>query len=635
MSSFFSLSQKRRRFAFVAAGVFLFLGAGWGVTSSHLNAVAAPASASVGAAMSARPQYDLALKMDWQLLTLSAVAKIGVPATATDPLGDASFFLFANADGVGGASATQRNLVVDEVLVNGQKANWNLDGPVLKVKFAAPQTSEAQVEVRYHGLVPRSAADTGLMGGMMGGDVSGLLGMGGDQSKEQGAKAKNTDYGLYTATPQIVSLGSFWSPVLAVRQNGKWVDEAPSGLGDVAYAQKSDYRVSINAPQGMTVVGPGKVTPVAGGVEISADNVRDCAVLASREFVSKSKTVSVGTHLVVVTAYTIKSHANRLTECVDIAASALQIYSKRFGAYPFGEFKVVEAPMKSGAGGMEYSRMVGIASGLYEPMGKQLGGMISTLNLPGADQLLSQLDQDAGGDGTMALPKNANGGDDGLDADADGTGGGATDMVSGMLGQQGQMLNSLLEETIAHEVAHQWWAIGVGSNSQRDPWVDESLTNWSSMLYFEDRYGQQKADQMRELHLKTSYSMGAALGGGDRAANLPSDAYTNNMQYGAVVYGKAALFYDHLRELVGDAAFFGALHDYFGAYNDKLAGPGTLRAIVEARSPNKKAAIEALYKRWIEGAHGSEDIGAGMAGDLTSMIGNIFGGAGGLDGGDG
>ncbi len=568
--------------------------------------------------------------MDWQLLTLSANAKIVVPASSADPLSDASFFLFANADGVGGASATQRNLVVDDVLVNGQRANWNLDGPVLKVKFASPQSRDVGVEVRYHGLVPRSAADTGLLGGMMGGDVSSLLGMG-DQSQQEQAKAKNTDYGLYTATPQIVSLGSFWSPVLAVRQNGRWIDAAPSGLGDVAYAQKSDYRVSLNAPQGMMVVAPGTVTPIAGGVEITADDVRDCAVLASREFVAKSKTISIGQRPVVVTAYTIKAHAGRLNECVDIAANALQIYSKRFGDYPFNDFKVVEAPMKSGAGGMEYSRMVGIASGLYEPMGKQLGGMISTLNMPGADQLLSQLDQDAGGDGTAMTPPKAQG-----DADAGGDtdGGGATDMVSGMMGQQMQMLNSLLEETIAHEVAHQWWAIGVGSDSQRDPWVDESLTNWSSMLYFEDRYGKEKADQMRELHLKTSFSMGAAMGGGDRAANLPTDAYTNNMQYGAVVYGKAALFYDHLRALVGDAAYFGALRDYFARYNDKLAGPGTLRSLVEARSPGQKTQIEALYKRWIEEAHGNEDIGAGMAGDLTQMIGNIFGG-GGMDGGDG
>ncbi len=554
--------------------------------------------------------------MDWELLTLSATATINVPADARDPLSDASFFLYANADGVGGASKTQRNLVVDAVTVNGQHADWTLVGPVLKVKFSAPQSQTVQVQVRYHGLVPRSQAESG-MAGLMGTDVSGLLGMGGG-GKTPAEKPKNTDYGLYTATPQIVSLGSFWSPTLAVRRNGKWVDAPPSGLGDVAYAQKSDYHVALDAPADWTVVGPGTVTRTGTHVEIAADDVRDCALLASREFVAHSKTIQIGERPVTVTAFGLKEHAARLAEATDIAASALQIYSKRFGAYPFGEFKLVEAPMKGGAGGMEYSRMVGIASSVYEPMSQQLGAMITSLNLPGAEGLLAQLDPDAAGAGAATISKET---------------GGASDLIGGLIGSQKAALDSLFEETIAHEVAHQWWAIGVGSDSQRDPWVDESLTNWSSMLYFEDRYGRERAEQMRDVHLKTAYSMGAALGGGDAPANLPTDAYTGNLQYGAVVYGKAALFYDHLRALVGDAAFFGALRDYYARYNDHLAGPKTLRGLMEERAPDKRASIEALYTRWIEGAHGAQDIGAGAAGDLTQMLGGLLNGGGGMDGG--
>ncbi len=602
-----------RRPLWLLAGTLGASSVGFSGVFAFQRAFAAPVVTALP--FSERPRYDLDVKMDWSLLTLAATAKIEVPASPRDPLSDASFFLFANSDGVGGASRTQLNLVVDDVLVNGQKAVWSLEGPVLKVKFAAPQSQSVRVEVRYHGLVPRGGADAGAMGGLMGTDISSLLGGGGPSAPAKTAP-KNTDYGLYRATPQIVSLGSFWSPTLAVRQNGKWADTAPDGLGDVAYAQKSDYTVHLNAPQNMTVVAPGTLARTEGGVLIRADDVRDCAVLASREFSSKSKTIRVGDHPVVVSAYATKEHAGRLDECVSIAASALQIYSKRFGAYPFGEFKVVEAPMKNGAGGMEYSRMVGISSSLYEPMGKQLSGMISSLNLPGADQLLQSLGEE-GDTGTKApVPQTP------IET------GGAGDAIGGLLGQQKATLDSLFEVSIAHEVAHQWWAIGVGSDSQRDPWVDESLTNWSAMLYFEDRYGRERADTMREMHLKTSYSMGAALGGGDRAANLPSSAYANNLQYGAVVYGKAALFYDHLRDLVGDEAFFGALRDYYARYNDGLVDGKTLRGVVEARSPGKKPRIEALYKRWIEEAHGGEDIGAGAAGDLTQMIGNLFGGAG-------
>jgi hypothetical protein len=315
----------------------------------------------------------------------------------------------------------------------------------------------------------------------------------------------------------------------------------------------------------------------------------------------------------------LKKNAAQLDKTLDIAGAALQIYSKRFGAYPYSEFKIVEAPMKGGAGGMEYSRVIGIASMLFGDMGSQLGGMVSSLGLPGADKLLESL-----GDDTLtggAAPAG------GLDEEM-GAGNPASEMLGGILGQQKDIFDSLLEETIAHEVAHQWWAIGVGSDSQKHPFVDESLTNWSSMLYFEDRYGAAKAEQMRDLHLRTSFSMGAMLGGGDRPANLPTSAYANNMQYGAVIYGKGALFYDELRKLVGDAAFFGALRDYYAGWNHRIAGPQTLRAVVEAKLPAKRAQIGALYRRWIEEAHGKEDIGGGMNLDLGGMLGSILGGGG-------
>ena len=192
----------------------------------------------------------------------------------------------------------------------------------------------------------------------------------------------------------------------------------------------------------------------------------------------------------------------------------------------------------------------------------------------------------------------------------------------------------MLETTVAHEVAHQWWAIGVGSDSQKHPFVDESLTNWSAMLYYEDRYGKAKAQGMSELNLNTSFSMGAMLGGGDKPANLPTSAYANNLQYGAVIYGKGALYYDKLRELVGDAAFFSALREYYARFDDKLAGPGDLKAIVVQKAPAKRAQIEALYVRWIDEAHGQEDIKGGMLGgmDLGGLLNGALGGF--MSGGD-
>ena len=559
-----------------------------------------------------RPQYRIDAQIDYDLLTLNSSARVSVPANPADPLRDAVFFLYANAGGVGGDDERRKNLVVDRVsLENGASVPFKLDGAVLRATLPSPQSVPFTLQIDYHGVVPRGAKDEGGLSSMMGalgGDISGLLGMGAPTGEK--IKPKNTDYGLYTYGNGILSLGSFWYPALAVRRNGKWADSAPEGLGDVAYSEKSDFAVQIRAPKGVVLAAPGQITSRVDGetsvFSIRANAAREFAVLMSEDFVAKSQNFDVSGKNVVVSALVLKKNAAKLPKTLDVAGRALQIFSKRFGAYPFDEFRVVEAPMKGGAGGMEYSRMIGIASMLYGDMGAQLGGLTSSLNLPGADKLLESL------------------GDEGGAAAA--TGNPMADMLGGVLGQQKQMFDSLLEMTIAHEVAHQWWAIGVGSDSQNHPFVDESLTNWSAILYYEDRYGRETAQKMADLHLKTSFSMGAMMGGGDKPANLPTAAYSGNMQYGAVIYGKGALFYEELRKLVGDAAFFGAIREYYAKWNDKIAGPNDLRFLIEAQAPTKKAAIGALYKRWIEEAHGQQDIGGGMSLDIGGLLGGILGG---------
>ena len=239
-----------------------------------------------------RPLYDLRADLDAELLTLAATANITVPASTNDPLKDVVFFLYANADGVGGAGAGRKNLKVESVAVDGAPAKWNLNGAVLRVQLPVAKTQSFAVAVSYKGIVPRSdGKDDDLMGGLMSADISGMLGLPGAE-KAAPKKEDNTDYGLYTASKNIVSLGSFWYPQLAVRQSGKWADDAPAGLGDVAFSEKSDYRVSLGVPQTMTVAAPGLVSRGADGrVEIRAGNVRELAVFDERRLFDQNQNV--------------------------------------------------------------------------------------------------------------------------------------------------------------------------------------------------------------------------------------------------------------------------------------------------------------------------------------------------------
>ena len=41
------------------------------------------------------------------------------------------------------------------------------------------------------------------------------------------------------------------------------------------------------------------------------------------------------------------------------------------------------------------------------------------------------------------------------------------------------------EFVVAHEVAHQWWNVVVGNDSINNAWVDEALTNYYALIYYE------------------------------------------------------------------------------------------------------------------------------------------------------
>ncbi len=299
-----------------------------------------------------------------------------------------------------------------------------------------------------------------------------------------------------------------------------------------------------------------------------ANNARDFAVLMSEDWQTKSKTFDVGGHPVQVEAFTLKKDAAKADETIDFAGRALQIYAKRFGPYLYNNFKVVQGPIRGGAGGMEFTGLTSIASMLYGDWGKELGQLAGSL---GAGGLFSGEAKK----GAHQLPDNP-----------------ASDMLNSLLGGQKEMLDSVFEMTIAHEVAHQWWAIGVGSDSQRAPFVDESLANYTAILYFEDRYGKERAQQMMDTHLRQTYSMGRMMGGPDRPANLRTSAYAGNVQYGAVVYGKGALFYDALRRATGDAVFFDALRTYYARYHNGLAAPRDFINILKTKAP--KANVDGL-----------------------------------------
>jgi len=51
-------------------------------------------------------------------------------------------------------------------------------------------------------------------------------------------------------------------------------------------------------------------------------------------------------------------------------------------------------------------------------------------------------------------------------------------------------MDRLLDYLLAHEVAHQWWGVGVGVDWNAENFLSESFAQYFSITYFEDKYGE-------------------------------------------------------------------------------------------------------------------------------------------------
>lgn len=153
-----------------------------------------------------------------------------------------------------------------------------------------------------------------------------------------------------------------------------------------------------------------------------------------------------------------------------------------------------------------------------------------------------------------------------------------------------------LEWVVAHEVAHQWWYGVVGSDQVDEPWLDEALTQYTTLLYHEFLYGAETATRILEDDFQATYDR-LVEEENDMPAGLPVAAYPRDL-YGPVVYRKGALYFHALRQQVGDEGFFAILRAYYRRHRYGIATPGSFLATVKTVTGSEH---RDLFERWIRG----------------------------------
>ena len=116
---------------------------------------------------------------------------------------------------------------------------------------------------------------------------------------------------------------------------------------------------------------------------------------------------------------------------------------------------------------------------------------------------------------------------------------------------------SSMEETVAHETAHQWFGAAVTARDWTELWLSEGFATYFGHLYFESRDGVD--DFRRRLEgSRRSYLESAVTGRPITARydDLFDQLNRNN-------YAKGAWVLHMLRGIMGDEAFFRGIRDYY------------------------------------------------------------------------
>lgn len=148
---------------------------------------------------------------------------------------------------------------------------------------------------------------------------------------------------------------------------------------------------------------------------------------------------------------------------------------------------------------------------------------------------------------------------------------------------------------IVHELAHQWWGNLITCATLKDFWLNEGITTFMTAAWKEHRYG--RAAYEAELDIARKRLERARAEGFDKP--LAWDGrYPSLGVRRAVQYSKGALFMDHLRTTIGDAAFWAGLRDYT---RDHVGGTVTSidleRAMEEASGRN----LRPIFAKWVFG----------------------------------
>ncbi|MES1215853.1 MAG: M1 family aminopeptidase, partial [Bacteroidota bacterium] len=148
------------------------------------------------------------------------------------------------------------------------------------------------------------------------------------------------------------------------------------------------------------------------------------------------------------------------------------------------------------------------------------------------------------------------------------------------------------ESLLTHEIAHQWFGNMATEKSFAHLWLSEGFATYFTILYFENKYGQDTAIQMRRKDREETIEY-------SKESNHPvvDTAITDYMKLlNANSYQKGGWVLHMLRRELGDSVFWKGIQEYYATYAGSNADTDDLRRIFEKVSGKD---LRQFFAQWL------------------------------------
>ncbi|MCH8836800.1 MAG: hypothetical protein IIA60_03235 [Candidatus Marinimicrobia bacterium] len=162
----------------------------------------------------------------------------------------------------------------------------------------------------------------------------------------------------------------------------------------------------------------------------------------------------------------------------------------------------------------------------------------------------------------------------------------------------------------AHEVAHQWWGIGVDFRTYHDQWLSEGFAEYSGLWYMQlvlednEKFFRILKEWRDQIIYNRKYLFGSGQEAGPIWLGYRTSSTTTRGDYDLIIYKKGAWVLHMLRnmlidlETMNEDRFLNLIKDFYTTYRDKQASTYDFQKIVEKHFGMD---MEWFFKQWIYG----------------------------------